>query len=115
METVQLCHVDVIFYHQQWISYYTDNNVSVVQNCRDTTEIVEYKLKEKSNDFFETPRLVQSAVWMVDSCRLHRLMFQTQFKQKQLKSGLMEPRSRCCSKLHILSTLEFLNINFILL
>ena len=102
----------------KWISYYNDNNVSVVQNCRDTTEIVEYKLKGKLNDFFETPpECMQSAVWMVevDSCRLHRLMFQTQFKQKQLKSGLMEPRSRCCSKLHILSTLEFLNINFILL
>ena len=31
METVELCHVDVIFYHQQWISYYTDNNVSAGQ------------------------------------------------------------------------------------
>ena len=37
---------------------------------RNITEIVEYKLKEKSADFFATPRLVQSAVWMVevDSC-----------------------------------------------
>ena len=37
---------------------------------RNITEIVEYKLKEKLNDFFATPRLVQSAVWMVevDSC-----------------------------------------------
>ena len=38
METVELCHVDVIFYHQQWISYYNDNNVSAGQkyygNCR---------------------------------------------------------------------------------
>ena len=35
---------------------------------RNITEIVEYKLKEKLAEFFVTPRLVQSAVWMVDSC-----------------------------------------------
>ena len=83
---------------------------------RNITEIVEYKLKEKLNDFLNTPA---GAVCSVDGgggfLQLHRLMFQTQqFKQKQLKSGLMEPRARCCSKLHILSTLEFLNINIIL-
>ena len=85
---------------------------------RNITEIIEYELTEKLADFFATPRLVQ-AVCSVDGgggfLQLHRLMFQTQqFKQKQLKSGLMEPRARCCSKLHILSTLEFLNINIIL-
>ena len=83
---------------------------------RNITEIVEYKLKERLADFFcDTP-----AVCSVDGgggfLQLHRLMFQTQqFKQKQLKSGLMEPPARCCSKLQILSTLEFLNINIILL
>ena len=111
METVELCHVDVIFYHQQWISYYTDNNVSAGQKYYGNYRVqIERKVEWL---FCDTP------VCSVDGgggfLQLHRLMFQTQqFKQKQLKSGLMEPRARCCSKLHILSTLEFLNINIIL-